>query len=157
MSTQARCRNPRQRAIRADQIGQRHVEREDRRRGPLVTEHLLLRRLCERQIAQISADDGVDVCVDSGSLHRHPTHLSALVMRAAAGVHGFPRASRQPDQAETDASDRQEDPVVRRDMERHVADVVDVQQVMIDHALNEVEETPAQDHLSDENRQTPRA
>ena len=67
--------DPRQRAVRADQIGQRHVEREDRRGGPLVAEHLLLRRLCERQIAQISADDGVDVCVGSGPLHRHRTHL----------------------------------------------------------------------------------
>ena len=42
-------------------------------------------------------------------------------------------------------------------MQRHVPDVVNVQQVMIDHALNEVEEAPAQDHLSDENRQAPRA
>ena len=37
-------------------VGERHVEREDRRRGALVAEHLLLRRLCERQIAKKSAD-----------------------------------------------------------------------------------------------------
>ena len=32
----------RQGAVRPDQIGQRHVEREDRGGGPLVAEHLLL-------------------------------------------------------------------------------------------------------------------
>ena len=56
------------RAIRTDQISERRIEREDRQRRPLVSEHLLLRRLREREIAQISTDDGVDVGVDSEPL-----------------------------------------------------------------------------------------
>jgi hypothetical protein len=62
-------------------------------------------------------------------------------MSSCARRHEFtsPTRQHQPDHTETDTSARQEDPVVRRNVERHVPHVVDVQQVMIDHALNEVE------------------
>jgi hypothetical protein len=72
-------------------------------------------------------------------------------MPAVTRVHDSPRQE-EPNEAETYAPDRQEDPVVQRDVQRHIAHVVNVQEVMIDHALNEVEQAPAQDHLSDENR-----
>ena len=88
-------RNLGPRAIRSDEIGERPVEREDRRGGPLVPEHLLLRRLCEGQIAQIPADDSVDVCVDSGPLHRHPTHVRGGHARGG-GSSRVPRARSSP-------------------------------------------------------------
>ena len=62
--------NPRQSAVRPDQIRQRQVERENCGGGPLVAEHLLLRRLRQRQIAQISADNRIDVCADGAGHDR---------------------------------------------------------------------------------------
>ena len=60
------------------QIGQRHVEPEDGRGGALVTEHLLRRRLGERQIAQISAHDGVDVGVVGEACAGHCSRRRSL-------------------------------------------------------------------------------
>jgi putative transposase len=60
-----------------------------------------------------------------------------VVMSVVARLHESVRA--QPDHTETNASDHQEDPVERRDMERQVPHVVDVQQVVIHQALDEVE------------------
>jgi hypothetical protein len=55
----------------------------------------LLRRLCECQIAQIPTDDGVDVCVDSGLLHRHRAHLRVGHARGGTSSR-VPRASINP-------------------------------------------------------------
>jgi hypothetical protein len=60
----------------------------------LWSEHLLL-RLREGQIAQISTNDGVHVCVDSGVLHRHPSHLR-LGHARGGGSSPVPRARRSP-------------------------------------------------------------
>jgi 5'-methylthioadenosine phosphorylase len=104
-----------------------------------------------RTIAQIPADDGVDVCIDSGPLHRHRTHLLVPSCPRRHEITIPPRQD-EANQTENYAPNRQEDPVVQRDVQRHIAHVVNVQKVMIDHALNEVEQAPAQDHLSDKNR-----
>jgi hypothetical protein len=49
------------RAAGFGQVGQRLLEREHGRRGAFVAEHFLRRRLREREIAQQSTDDSVDV------------------------------------------------------------------------------------------------
>ena len=50
--TRSDARNSRQGAVGSQQVGQGPVQRENRGGRPLVAEHLLLRRLRERQIAQ---------------------------------------------------------------------------------------------------------
>ena len=84
-------------------------------------------------------------------MHRHRTHFR-VPLRPRRHESRIPPRQDEPKQAETYAPDRQEDLVVQRDVQRHIAHVVNVQEVMIDHALDEVEEAPTQDHLSDENR-----
>jgi hypothetical protein len=53
-------------AVLFGQLGQRLFERHHGSGGALVAEHLRLRRLCVRQIAQGSADDSVHVPACSG-------------------------------------------------------------------------------------------
>ena len=77
-SNPVRCRNSRQGAVGSEQVGQRPVQREDRGGRPLVTEHLLLRRLRERQIAKVPAHNGVHVRICSRPLHRRGPELVSV-------------------------------------------------------------------------------
>ena len=97
------ARNSRQGAVGSEQVGQRPVQREDGSGCTLVAEHLLLRRLRERQIAKISAHHGVYVRIRSRLLHcRSPDLLFSVPSRRAAhgpasipatiAVAGTPRA-----------------------------------------------------------------
>jgi hypothetical protein len=76
-------------------------ERENRAGGSLVAEHLLLRRLRERQIAKVPADNGVHVRVCSRLLHRHRTFTSfsplwTVALRPAAEITSPIGAKREP-------------------------------------------------------------
>ena len=70
--------NSRQGTIGPQQVGQRRVQREDRGGRPLVAEHLLLRRLRERQIAKVPAHNGVHVRIGSRPLHRRRPELVSV-------------------------------------------------------------------------------
>ena len=76
--TRSDARNSRQGAVGSEQVGQGPVQREDRGGRPLVAEHLLLRRLRERQIAKVPAHNGVHVRICSRLLHRHRQSLVSV-------------------------------------------------------------------------------
>ncbi len=83
------ARNARQVAVGSEQVGQRPVQREDRVGRALVAEHLLLRRLRERQIAKVPAHHGVHVRICSRRLHRHgPTLVSVRFWKWRLGRPG---------------------------------------------------------------------
>ena len=70
--------NSRQRTVGASQVGEWLVQRENGVGRALVAEHLLLRRLRERQIAKIPPDHGVHVRIRSRRLHRHGSRLLSV-------------------------------------------------------------------------------
>src|SRR4029453_6012577 len=61
--------NLRQSATLCNEIGKRSFKREDGCRGPFIPKHLWLRRLREREIEQVAADNRVDVRVWSRRPH----------------------------------------------------------------------------------------
>src|SRR5690606_7694392 len=62
----------------------------------------------------------------------------------------LPTGEEPPDADEHDAADGEEKPVVERNLSGHVPHVVDPEQVVVDHALRQVEDPPAEQHLTQE-------